>query len=252
MEKIPEQGDKCASRCAQKGTILLILNQEDLPFCAETGMVPDLILNPQCIPSRMTINQLIESYLSEKIFTELEKYYSTIFMVKQKKILMEEFQKDSSDYCNRTMINGMTGERIQAKIFFGPTHYHRLKHLVSNKIHSRNNGNMQLMTRQPLEGRSRDGGLRFGEMERDCVVAHGASRFIRERLFEVSDYFEIPVCANCGNMHPHHTDVSSSCCNLCQKKNIVKIAIPYACKLLFQQLTALGIKINIFTDKLLT
>jgi len=252
VEKIPEQGDKCASRCAQKGTISLILNQEDLPFCAETGMVPDLILNPQCIPSRMTINQLIESYLSEKSLQNWKKYYSTIFYGETEKILMEEFQKDSSDYCNRTMVNGMTGERIQAKIFFGPTHYHRLKHLVSNKIHSRNNGNMQLMTRQPLEGRSRDGGLRFGEMERDCVVAHGASRFIRERLFEVSDYFEIPVCANCGNMHPHHTDVSSSCCNLCQKKNIVKIAIPYACKLLFQQLTALGIKINIFTDKLLT
>jgi DNA-directed RNA polymerase II subunit RPB2 len=244
LEKKVEIGDKLASRCAQKGTVSLVLRQEDMPFSEETGMVPDLILNPLCIPSRMTICQLIEMYLSDKSLLYFKKYYSTIFFQKNNEILMEELKKDSSNFSNHNMINGMTGERIQAKIFLGPCHYHRLKHLVSNKIHSRNNGNMQLMTRQPLEGRSRDGGLRFGEMERDCVIAHGSSRFLRERLFEVSDYFEIFLCSHCGNI-PHQTNT----CNFCKKKNIVKIAIPYACKLLFQQLMALGLKINIFPEK---
>lgn len=246
-EKIPEIGDKLASRCAQKGTISLILKQEDMPFCEDTGIVPDLIINPQCIPSRMTINNLIEMFLSEKSIQNLKKYKSTIFYNKGKEILMEELKKDNSDFCNHYMVNGMTGEKLRAKIFMGPCHYHRLKHLVSNKIHSRNNGNMQLMTRQPLEGRSRDGGLRFGEMERDAIIAHGSSRFLRERLFEVSDYFEILTCVHCGNI-PHETNV----CNICKKKDIVKVPIPYACKLLFQQLMALGLKINIFTEKFLT
>ena len=246
VEKKMEIGDKMASRCAQKGTVSLVLKQEDMPFSDETGMVPDLILNPLCIPSRMTICQLIEMYLSDRSLENWKKYYSTIFCEKNHENLMEELQKDQSNFSNHTMINGMTGETIQAKIFMAPCHYHRLKHLVSNKIHSRNNGNMQLMTRQPLEGRSRDGGLRFGEMERDAVIAHGSSRFLRERLFQVSDYFEIHVCSICGNI-PNETTI----CNFCRKKNVVKVPLPYACKLLFQQLIALGLKINIFTEKLI-
>ena len=243
VEKIPEIGDKVASRNAQKGTISIILNEKDMPFSQETGMVPDLILNPLCLPSRMTINQLIESFLSKKSLDDWKKYYSTVFYSGHKEIMMKDIMHDEN-FENVTMVNGFTGETLKAKVFFGPTYYHRLKHLVSNKIHSRNNGKLQLLTRQPLEGRSRDGGLRMGEMERDCTISHGLSRFLRERLFEQSDYFELYVCANCGGI-PHTTTT----CNFCQKKNIVKIPLPFACKLLFQELTALGLKINIFTSK---
>ena len=245
VEKVPELGDKVASRNAQKGTISIVLDEKDMPFTQEEGIVPDLILNPLCIPSRMTINQLIETYLSKKSINHLKKFYSTIFFEENKTKIMQELQSDDSDFANEYMVNGMTGEVIKSKIFFGPCYYHRLKHLVSNKIHSRNSGNIQLMTRQPLEGRSRDGGLRVGEMERDCIIAHGTSRLLRERLFEVSDYFEIHICNICGNM-PHKPNF----CNFCKKKNIHKIPLPYACKLLFQQLMALGIKINIFTKSL--
>ena len=245
VEKIPEIGDKLASRNAQKGTISIILDEKDMPFTEKEGIVPDLILNPLCIPSRMTINQLIETYLSKKSIHHLKKYYSTIFFEQNKKDIMKELQQDNTDFGNEYMINGMTGEKLKTKIFFGPCYYHRLKHLVSNKVHSRNSGNIQLMTRQPLEGRSRDGGLRVGEMERDCIIAHGTSRLLRERLFEVSDYFEIHICNQCGNI-PH----KPSFCNFCKKKNIVKIPLPYACKLLFQQLMALGIQITIFTKSL--
>lgn len=245
VEKVPEIGDKVASRNAQKGTISIVLDEHDMPFTEKEGIVPDLILNPLCIPSRMTINQLIETYLSRKSIDNFKKYYSTIFFKENQNVIVEELQNDKSDFGNEYMINGMTGEKLKSKIFFGPCYYHRLKHLVSNKIHSRNSGNIQMMTRQPLEGRSRDGGLRVGEMERDAIIAHGTSRLLRERLFEVSDYFEIQICNQCGNL-PH----KPSFCNFCKKKNIVKIPLPYACKLLFQQLMALGIKITIFNKSI--
>lgn len=181
--KIPEIGDKVASRCAQKGTISVILNQEDMPVTS-SGIVPDLIINPLCIPSRMTINQLIECFSNKSAVEKLQKRYSTSFSHHsinvipqlQKELLDCGFEKNGCE----VMYNGMTGERLQGQIFIGPTYYHRLKHLVSNKIHARNHGNIQALTRQPLEGRSRDGGLRFGEMERDC------------------EHHSTPIPLNCG------------------------------------------------------
>lgn len=181
--KIPEIGDKVASRCAQKGTISVILNQEDMPVTS-SGIVPDLIINPLCIPSRMTINQLIECFSNKSAVEKLQKRYSTSFSHHsinvipqlQKELLDCGFEKNGCEI----MYNGMTGERLQGQIFIGPTYYHRLKHLVSNKIHARNHGNIQALTRQPLEGRSRDGGLRFGEMERDC------------------ENYSTPIPLNCG------------------------------------------------------
>ena len=174
VQKIPEIGDKVCSRCAQKGTISLILNHEDMPF-TESGIVPDLIINPLCIPSRMTMNQLIES-LGNKVGLELfQSQYCTAFSKYSNDVIpalqsrMKEFGMDP--YGNEVMYNGMTGEPFECEIFIGPTYYSRLKHLVSNKIHARNHGNIQALTRQPLEGRSRDGGLRFGEMERDTLAA---------------------------------------------------------------------------------
>ena len=170
--KIIEIGDKVASRCAQKGTVSIILNQEDMPF-SESGLVPDLIINPLCLPSRMTINQLIESYGNKVALKNFETRYCTAFSHHSTNIIPHFHSKMSENgfqnYGNEIMFNGMTGKKFSCSIFMGPTYYHRLKHLVSNKIHARNHGNIQALTRQPLEGRSRDGGLRFGEMERDTL-----------------------------------------------------------------------------------
>ena len=172
--KIPEIGDKVASRCAQKGTISVVLNHEDMPF-TESGIVPDLIINPLCIPSRMTINQLIESFGNKVATHDFHSRYCTSFS-KHSQDIIPSLQEQMisagfNPYGNETMYNGMTGKQFHCQIFIGPTYYSRLKHLVSNKIHARNHGNIQALTRQPLEGRSRDGGLRFGEMERDTLAA---------------------------------------------------------------------------------
>lgn len=247
--KIPEIGDKVASRSAQKGTIAMILNSEDMPY-TESGIVPDLIINPLCIPSRMTINQLIECLGAKLSIDKGEYRYCTAFSNHSQNIIpsicKELKSRGFNEYGNETMYNGMTGQKLESKIFIGPTYYHRLKHLVSSKIHARNHGSLQALTRQPLEGRSRDGGLRFGEMERDCMISHGVSRFLREKLFDVSDYFEFYICNDCG-FTPH----KEANCNVCNSKKIEKIALPYACKLLFQQLNAMGLKTSIFCKEIL-
>ena len=138
-----------------------------------------------------------------------------------------------------TMISGFSGEQLNAKIFIGPVYYQRLKHLVKDKIHARDHGNVQSLTRQPLEGRSRDGGLRFGEMERDCMISHGPSKFLMERLYSLSDPYKVKLCHNCGQI-PSKDEI----CNFCKSDNIKTTNIPYACKLLFQELIAVGMKIS--------
>ena len=181
--KIPEIGDKVASRSAQKGTVSMTLPADQMPF-TESGIVPDLIINPLCIPSRMTINQLIEC-IGAKSSCQLGNFrYSTTFSKHSQNIiptLCSELENVGMEkHALETMYNGMTGEKFTTQIFIGPTYYHRLKHLVSAKIHARNHGSHQALTRQPLEGRSRDGGLRFGEMERDC------------------EHYSVPIPLNCG------------------------------------------------------
>jgi DNA-directed RNA polymerase II subunit RPB2 len=138
------------------------------------------------------------------------------------------------------MTNGMTGEPVKAKIFMGPTYYQRLKHMVADKMHARAQGHVTTLTRQPLEGRSRDGGLRFGEMERDCMIAHGASRFLKERLFDCSDPYTIVVCDDCGTIV-----ASKDSCHACRKDNVTRKNMPYAAKLLVQELMAMSIKVQI-------
>jgi DNA-directed RNA polymerase II subunit RPB2 len=241
--RIPEIGDKVASRSAQKGTVSMILNEEDMPFTA-SGIVPDIIVNPLAFPSRMTINQLIECLGAKTAAIQGKTKYCTAFSKHSTDIiptLCEELEKTGFDrHGNEVMYNGKTGKQFQSTIFIGPTYYHRLKHLVATKIHARNHGSLQALTRQPLEGRSREGGLRFGEMERDCMLSHGVSRFLKERLFDVSDYFQLDVCQQCGNI-PHHNKK----CNMCGCTTIQQIPLPYACKLLFQELGAMSIKVNL-------
>jgi DNA-directed RNA polymerase beta subunit/intein/homing endonuclease len=169
--KVPEIGDKVASRAAQKGTVGMIFRQEDMPFCSQTGMVPDIIINPLCLPSRMTINQIIECIASKSSAQEGVFRFGTPFTRHSTDVvesLCNDLAKNGfSEDGKESMTNGFTGDQFEARIFIGPTYYHRLKHLVSAKIHARNHGSLQALTRQPVEGRSRDGGLRFGEMERD-------------------------------------------------------------------------------------
>ncbi|KAI9880786.1 MAG: DNA-dependent RNA polymerase II [Pleopsidium flavum] len=200
--KIPQIGDKFASRHGQKGTIGITYRQEDMPFTKE-GVVPDLIINPHAIPSRMTIAHLIECQLSKvsslRGFEGDATPFTEVTVDSVSKLLREHgYQSRGFE----VMYNGHTGRKLVAQVFLGPTYYQRLRHMVDDKIHARARGPVQILTRQPVEGRARDGGLRFGEMERDCMISHGASAFLKERLFEVSDAFRVHICDICGLMTP--------------------------------------------------
>jgi DNA-directed RNA polymerase II subunit RPB2 len=200
--KIPQIGDKFASRHGQKGTIGITYRQEDMPFTRE-GIVPDLIINPHAIPSRMTIAHLIECQLSKVASLSGYEGDATPFTevtVDSVSRLLRDNGYQSRGF--EIMYHGHTGRKLVAQVFLGPTYYQRLRHMVDDKIHARARGPLQILTRQPVEGRARDGGLRFGEMERDCMISHGASAFLKERLFEVSDAFRVHVCDICGLMTP--------------------------------------------------
>ena len=146
------------------------------------------------------------------------------------------------------MYNGLTGEQLETSIFIGPVFYQRLKHMVSDKQHSRSSGPMVNLTRQPAEGRSRDGGLRFGEMERDCMVSHGASRFTRGRLYDASDKYQVNVCNKCGMIAAYNNKMKIHICNTCDNRvDFNYVEIPYSCKLLFQELQTMNIAPRIMT-----
>lgn len=234
--RIPELGDKFASRHGQKGTVGITLRQEDMPFTSE-GVVPDIVINPHCIPSRMTIGHLIECLLGKVSALVGEEGDGTPFSEVTVEQIADQLQEMGYQrHGMETMYNGMTGQELNAKIFIGPTYYQRLKHMVKDKIHARARGPLQILTRQPAEGRARDGGLRFGEMERDCIISHGASLFLRERLFEVSDFFEAIVCEECGLFCLE--DGCKACSN---RTNIARVEMPYAFKLLLQELMGMNI-----------
>jgi DNA-directed RNA polymerase beta subunit len=241
--RIPEIGDKTASRSAQKGTIGMILRQEDMPFTSE-GIVPDIIINPHSQPSRMTINQLLECVAAKGAVINGKYVYSTPFSQYSHDIVDtltdDLFSCGYERHGNETMYNGLTGEMFKTQIFIGPTYYQRLKHLVGCKIHARDHGSVQSLVRQPLEGRSKEGGLRFGEMERDCMISHGVSRFLNERLFDLSDSFKILICRSCGCI----PNQANRCCYCDKEDTIYLVNMPYACKLLFQELMAIGLKIH--------
>ena len=151
---------------------------------------------------------------------------------------------------NEILYDGKSGEQIQSSIFIGPVFYQCLKHMVVDKQHSRCIGPMVNLTRQPAEGRSRDGGLRFGEMERDCMISHGASRFTKERIYDVSDKYSVHVCNKCGIIAPYNEKEKIHLCQICENRvDFSRVEIPYSCKLLFQELIAMNIVPRMITNK---
>ena len=246
----PVIGDKFSSRHGQKGTIGNIIPEEDIPF-TKTGIRPDIIINPHAIPSRMTIGQLKETLLG-KVLLELGLFGDGTsfgeFPIED--ICKELSQVGYESNGNEILYNGLTGEQVETSIFVGPVFYQRLKHMVSDKQHSRSIGPMVNLTRQPAEGRSRDGGLRFGEMERDCMVSHGASRFTRGRLYDASDKYSVHVCNKCGLIAAYNDEVHIHLCKVCNNRSDFSYTeIPYACKLLFQELITMNVVPRIITNK---
>ena len=244
----PVIGDKFSSRHGQKGTIGNIIPESDMPFTAD-GVKPDIIINPHAIPSRMTIGQLKETLLG-KVLVELGLFGDgTSFGDLSIDLIRKELIKVGYESNgNQLMYNGLTGQQIETSIFIGPVFYQRLKHMVNDKQHSRSIGPMVNLTRQPAEGRSRDGGLRFGEMERDCMCSHGASRFTRGRLYDASDKYKVHVCNGCGLIAAYNNEMKIHICKTCDNRvDFSYVEIPYACKLLFQELQTMNIAPRIMT-----
>jgi DNA-directed RNA polymerase II subunit RPB2 len=206
------------------------------------------IISHNCLPSRMTLNQIFETVKSKSCvlkgkFGDVTPFGSASMNIAEK--LCEELAETGYErHGYETMYNGMTGVPFQAQIFIGPTYYQRLKHMVSNKIHSRANGQVTTLYRQPLDGRSRNGGLRVGEMEKDACLAHGITRFLKERLFEHSDPYRIPICNICGQVATTQTE-----CKSCESNDISSVNMPYSSKILLTEINAMSIKTVITVKK---
>ena len=245
----PVIGDKFSSRHGQKGTIGNIIPECDMPYTS-SGVRPDIIINPHAIPSRMTIGQLKETVLGKTLVSLGLFGDGTSFGDFEIKDICKELQKVGYESNgNEIMYNGLTGEQFESCVFIGPVFYQRLKHMVNDKTHSRSIGPMVNLTRQPAEGRSRDGGLRFGEMERDCMISHGAARFTKERLYDVSDKYQVHVCKKCGLIASYNNELHIHLCRTCgNRTDFAFVKIPYACKLMMQELITMNVCSRLVTE----
>ena len=249
--RTPEIGDKFSSRHGQKGTVGMLLEPEDMPQTA-SGIIPDIIINPHCIPSRMTIAQLMETLLGKigchaGCLGDGTPFNKNMTLDGLAKVLRDDMGLEP--YGNEVMYNGLTGRQMETKIFMGPCFYQRLRHCAADKLHSRACGPLVMLTRQPAEGRAREGGLRFGEMERDCVAAHGIMEFTKERFMECSDGFKCYTCRKCGLIATANAEANIWLCKACDNTTeFAAIHIPYAYKLLVQELETMNIASRIFTQ----
>eukprot|EP00181_Compsopogon_caeruleus_P003853 CAMPEP_0184677528 /NCGR_PEP_ID=MMETSP0312-20130426/104_1 /TAXON_ID=31354 /ORGANISM="Compsopogon coeruleus, Strain SAG 36.94" /LENGTH=1159 /DNA_ID=CAMNT_0027125439 /DNA_START=2248 /DNA_END=5727 /DNA_ORIENTATION=+ len=234
--RTPEVGDKFSSRHGQKGVCGLIVQQQDMPF-NDFGVCPDLIMNPHGFPSRMTVGKLIE-FISGKAAVFSGKIGDgSAFGGDKLEVCAAELVRHGFSFTGKDLFySGTSGEVLRGYVFSGPIFYQKLKHMVKDKMHARARGPRALLTRQPTEGRSRDGGLRLGEMERDCLIGYGASNLLLERLMYSSDAFDVFVCQKCGLLG------YKGWCQACRTgASTLSIKLPYACKLLFQELQSMNI-----------
>jgi len=264
INRNPIIGDKFASRHGQKGVMSQLWPTADMPF-SETGMTPDILFNPHGFPSRMTIGMLIESMAGKSAALHGIGHDATAFNFSDEepasKYFGDQLKTAGYDYYGtERMYSGQTGEEFEADIFIGIVYYQRLRHMVSDKFQVRTTGPVHNLTQQPIKGRKRAGGVRFGEMERDSLLSHGAAFLLQDRLLNCSDVCTTSACRRCGSLvspvlepiDPHAKHFRHTVCKVCaDKSDIVSIKVPYVFRYLVAELLSMNVKLKIdITDSL--
>jgi len=240
--RLPEIGDKFASRHGQKGVVGLLAKAEDLPYTAD-GVSPDVLINPHAFPSRMTVGMMLESITGKAAAMRGRKVDASAFVGEKMDDVKDVMEDAGFKYSGKEiMYDGKTGKKFLVEVFIGVVYYQKLHLMVADKIHARARGQVQMLTKLPTEGRARGGGLRFGEMERDCIIAYGASMILKDRLLDESDKSDVFICERCGLIAYHDVKQRKYYCRVCgDKSKVSSVSLAYAFKLLLQEMQSLNI-----------